>query len=478
MGLTYDELLLQTRYSTVRPSDANLNSRFSRNVRLLIPIVSSAMDKVTEAPMAIAMAKAGGLGIIHKNMSVEAQAEEVQRVKLHLGGKVEKPKSMLGSKTLAEVAAYKAERNFGFDSFPVVDKDGVFVGMLTKRDVDSAKTAGQLVKEVMTPASAVIAGKPGTTKEQALEMMQTNKVSIIPLIDNDGKVDGMYTRTDLDRFMSDTATYNTDSKGRLLVGAAVGADELTMKRAEALVLVGCDVLILDTAHGATENVIETIKKLKAAHPTIDVVAGNVSNGDCAKLLADAGADGILVGQGPGSICTTREVAAIGRAQATAVFWCVYALRDTDIPVCADGGVKLPGHIARALALGAESVMLGGLLAGTKESPGKIVNDGGKRYKEYRGMGSRGAMLDNQASRARYGQGDVALDKLVPEGVEDYVEYKGPLIDVLTQLTGGVRSSMGYLGAPDLSTFRAVAEVERVTNVGARESGASGLVNHQ
>jgi IMP dehydrogenase len=477
LRLTYDDVRLETAFSSVLPAQTILTSRFSRHIPLRIPVVSSGMDTVTEARMAIAIASLGGLGIIHKNMSIAEQAKGVRRVKLYLNGKVEMPICVEPSQTLAEVRAMQQQKGFTFDSFPVV-AEGALVGMLTGSDFKFAPDLTVTVGSVMTKSDAIISGTATTTSEEALTMMQQHKVSTLPLIDTEGKIAGMYVLSDLQRIASGKSMHNTDKNNHLLVGAAVGAGELALTRAKALVEAGCDVLVIDTAHGWSEGVIDTVKKLKGLYPNTDVVAGNVSRGEGAKALVDAGADGVLVGQGPGSICTTRIVAGVGCPQVSAVYDCVKALEGTGVPVCADGGIQNPGDIAIALAIGASSVILGSILAATDASPGEVIQQGLRQVKAYRGMGSLGAMRENATSRARYGQHDTSTEKLVPEGVESFVPYKGTLADVLTQYVGGVKASMGYLGASNLDTFRSTAELFRITNAGLKESYPHDLVGPQ
>jgi IMP dehydrogenase len=475
--LTYDDVRMHTEHSGVLPPQTDLKSQFSRNISLRIPIVSSAMDTVTEARMAIAIASLGGLGIIHKNMPVEEQAKQVRRVKLYLNGKVEVPICVTPSQTLAEVRAMQQQKGFTFDSFPVV-AESELTGMLTGSDFKFATDLTVTVGSVMTQLDEVITGTTTTTAAEALTLMRKHKVSTLPLVDVGGEITGMYVLSDLQRIASGKSMHNTDRNDHLLVGAAVGAGAPALERAKALVDAGCDVLVVDTAHGWSTGVIDTVKKLKALYPHTDIVAGNVSRGEGAKALADAGADGVLVGQGPGSICTTRIVAGVGCPQVSAVYDCVKALENTDVPVCADGGVQNPGDIAIALAIGASSAMLGSILAATDASPGDVIQRGLRQVKAYRGMGSLAAMRENAASKARYGQSTVSNEKLVPEGVESFVPYKGTLADVLTQYVGGVRASMGYLGAVDLKAFRANAELFRITNAGLKESHPHDLVDSQ
>jgi IMP dehydrogenase len=476
LKLTYGDVRMATNYSEVLPPQVDVTSRFSKNVPLQIPIISSAMDTVTEASMAIALAVQGGLGIIHKNLDPEIQGKHVKRVKHYLNGLISTPIFIQPHQTLGEVQAMRIEKKYNFDSFPVIDDSGVLLGMLTGSDFKFSANDEALVRDVMTPYSeGFITAPPSMSIKDAYKRMQEHKKNVMPLVDDSRKVVGMYVFSDLKRILSDQSTHNVDENGHLRVGAAIGAGSEALTRADILVPAGCDVLVIDTAHGDSIGVIETLKTVKEKYPDTDVVAGNVSNGESVKRLIKAGADGILVGQGPGSICTTRVVAGIGCPQVSAVYDCAQAAKGSGVPVSADGGIQHPGDIAIALAVGAESVVLGSLLAGTDESPGEVEQHGLKRVKVYRGMGSLGAMHDRVQSRARYGQADVATDKLVPEGVEGHVAYVGPLSEVLVQYVGGPRAGMAYMGAKNLEEFREKAELFRITNAGLAESHPHDLV---
>ena len=466
--VTYSDVRLPTLYSETLPHQTDLSTRFSRRVPLRIPVVSSAMDTVTEANMAIAMAKLGGIGVIHRGMKIKKQVTMVKRVKLHRNGLIVKPYSVKPHKTLAQVRKLQARKGFGFDSFPVIDTDGAFQGMITSKDFEF-NDPDTLVSKAMTPFSEeFVFGSADTDRTEALRLMKEHKKSSLPLLDEDRRVVGMYVHSDLKRLESDASMHNVDENGQLYVAAAVGSGKKALKRAAPLVEAGCDVLVIDTAHGWSKEVIDTVRELKRLYPDVDIVAGNVSNGAGAKALADAGVDGILVGQGPGSICTTRIVAGVGCPQVSAVYDCVKAVEGAGVPVCADGGIQDPGDIAIALAIGASSVILGSILAATDASPGEVIQLGQMQVKRYRGMGSRSAMQDNAASRQKYGQSNDPA-KIVPEGVDGHVLYKGLLADVLHYYVGGVRSSMGYLGSPDLKAFQANAELFRITNAGLKES---------
>lgn len=466
--LTYDDVRLKTDYSTILPAQANLESLFSRRITLRIPIISSAMDTVTEARMAIAMGELGGLGVIHKNMDPKKQAWQVTRVKHHLNGKVNKPITVRPEDSLAQIRTLCEEKRYNFESFPVVGDDGLIVGILTGKDFNFAESLQITVREAMTSIEGGLTGNSKTTPDEAMVVMRGHKKNVMPLLE-DGSVVGMYIFSDLLRIKSGQSLHNVDSEGHLIAAAAVGAGPEALLRAEHLAEARCDVFVIDTAHGDSANVHKTLKDLKTKFPDVDIVAGNVSRGEAVKRLIDAGADGILVGQGPGSICTTRIVAGVGTPQVSAVYECAQAAQNSDVPICADGGIQHPGDIAVAFAIGASSVMLGSVLAGTDKSPGEIVQQGDRQMKQYRGMGSLGAMRDRSESRVRYGQDGVALDKLVPEGIEGLVPYKGPLSGVLNQNVGGIRASMAYLGASTLEEFRAKAELFRITNAGLRES---------
>lgn len=467
--LTYDDVRLHTRHSEVLPSGANVNARFSRKIKLRIPIASSPMDTVTKARMAIAMAEAGGIGIIHRGLSPEAQAKEVGRVKHRLHGRIGTPITVLSTDTIAAVLSVREKEQFSFHTFPVIDEAGKMVGLLTGNDFDFCTDSSLLVSKVMTPIGDLICSGPKCTQREAHKLLLESKRKVLPLIGDDGRLEGVFLFSDLKRILTESSDHNVDQHGQLVVGAAVGAGEDALVRAELLKRKGCDLFVIDTAHGDSRSVIEMLQKLKNAYPDVDVVAGNVSNGTSARRLADAGADGVLVGQGPGSICTTRVIAGIGVPQVSAVYDCVKALANLDVPVCADGGISNSGDMVIALAIGASSVMLGRLLAGTREAPGETRIINGVQVKDYRGMGSFGAMRASEASRDRYGQGGLDSSKLVPEGVEGIVSYQGPVQAVLDQHVGGVKSGMGYNGAKTLKELREHAEIFRISPAGFAES---------
>jgi len=473
LALTYADVRLHTDHSDVLPGSANLASRFSRRIPLRAPIVSAAMDTVTESRMAIALAAAGGLGIIHRNMTPQEQAKEVTRVKLHLNGLIEKPICVDAADSIETVLTMRTEKGYSFHSFPVLES-GKLVGILTRNDFQFSKDAKEPLRKAMTPLKELITAPEGTSITAAYEKMRGHKKKLLPLLNRRGEVVGLYVFSDLKRILSGQSSHNVDKDGHLLVAAAVGVGDGALVRAALLAERGCDVFVVDTAHGDSENVFATVKLLKRRYPHIDVVAGNVSRGESAKRLAKAGVDGVLVGQGPGSICTTRIIAGIGCPQVTAVYECVKALRGSGVPVCADGGIENSGDIVVALALGAESVILGRLLAGTEEAPGRTRIIQGVPMKEYRGMGSLAAMQESAESRKRYRQADVSTKKLVPEGVESIVPLVGSAHDVLEQQTGGIQSGFGYVGASTLAELRAKAKIFRISPSGLAESHPHGV----
>ncbi len=423
LKLTYADLRFHTDLSNVMPSDVNLRTRFSRRIELLIPLASAAMDTVTESSMAIALASNGGIGVIHKNMTPEAQAAKVQRVKLHLNGLIPHPTTANASETLAHILSRREAEQLSFHSFPVL-KEGKLVGLLTQNDFDFQPDRETLVEEAMTPLANLITAPKGTSIDEAYVITRREKRKILPLVDDDGGIAGLYVFADLQRGKSNESMHNIDSRGHLRVAAAVGVGEGALVRAVLLAEKGCDAFVIDTAHGDSANVHNTIRQLKELYSDIDIVAGNVSRATAAKRLAEAGADAVIVGQGGGSICTTRVVTGIGCPQASAVYDCVKTLRGTDIPVIADGGIVNPGDIVIALGLGAESVILGRLLAGAQEAPGDEVTVAGARMKEYRGMASEAALRENAGSRERYRQTKGSGRRLVAEGVEALIPHTG------------------------------------------------------
>jgi IMP dehydrogenase len=457
-GLTFDDVLLLPGESDVLPREAELATRFSRNVRLKIPICSAAMDTVTESRLAIAIAQEGGIGVIHKNLPPEAQAREVEKVKRSAHGVIPDPVTLSPESTIGEVRRVMGEHNIS--GIPIVDGERL-AGILTRRDLRFQESPQTRVREVMT--TRLVTAPLGTGLDEAEEILNRNKVEKLLLVDGQGGLGGLITRKDIDktRQFPDAAR---DSGGRLVVGAAVGVDD--DERVAALGAVDADVIVVDTAHGHSRRVAEAVARYKQAFDR-DVVAGNVASAEAAASLVAAGADGVKVGIGPGSICTTRVIAGVGVPQVTAVQNCAPVCSDAGIPLVADGGVKFSGDITKALAAGASAVMIGSLLAGTEESPGEIVIYKGRSFKAYRGMGSLGAMV--QGSSDRYSQGGARRDKLVPEGIEGRVPYKGPLGDFVYQLVGGVRAGMGYVGARSLDELRRKSRFIRITGAGLAES---------
>ena len=462
-GLTYDDVLLLPRYSEVLPRDVNTSTQLTRSIRLNLPLVSAAMDTVTEHRMAIAMAASGGIGMIHKNMSIEAQAEEVRKVKRSESGLIVDPITLRVDDTLAQVSRLMAEHRIG--GIPIVDEQDHLVGIITNRDMRFQQPDGRKVREVMTQEKLVTAPQ-GTTLEEAEEIIRRHKVEKLPVIDADGKLVGLITYRDIIKRQTFPNACK-DELGRLRVGAAVGVTPDVFDRIDALVKAGVDVVTVDTAHGHSRGVLEQIKRVRERYSNLQLIGGNVATQSGAQALIEAGVDGIKVGVGPGSICTTRVIAGVGVPQFSAVLDAVAAAQPAGVPVIADGGVKYSGDMVKALAAGASSIMAGGLLAGTDESPGETVLYEGRKFKTYRGMGSVEAM--KEGSKDRYFQ-DVEDDikKLVPEGIVGRVAYKGRVHETLYQMEGGLRAGMGYCGAPDIPTLQ-TCQFTRITNAGLLES---------
>ncbi len=468
--LTFDDVLLKPRASAVLPADADVSTRLTRRISLSIPILSAAMDTVTEARMAIAMAQAGGIGVIHRNLSPEEQADEVRRVKRFEAGMVINPITITPDATLGELMAIKKQHSIS--GIPVVERKGEgpqkLVGIITNRDVRFETDMDKKVAELMTPREKVVTAGPDITPEEARRRLQAHRIEKLVVVDDQDRVIGLITVTDMEKaeLYPDAVK---DDQGRLRVAAAISTGEASFRRAELLVEAGVDVLVIDTAHGHSQFVIDQVKRVKEAFgEQVDVIAGNVATAEATEALIEAGADAVKVGIGPGSICTTRIVAGVGVPQLTAILDCVSAARRTDTPIIADGGIKYSGDMAKALAAGAASVMIGSLLAGTDESPGEVYLYQGRSYKAYRGMGSVGAMARGSADR--YFQAEVKdTMKFVPEGIEGQVPYKGPVGNVLHQLVGGLRAAMGYTGAANLREFVERARFIRITNAGLRES---------
>ena len=466
VSLTFDDVRLKTGYSKVMPDDVSIESKFSRNIPLKIPIVSAAMSTVTEHKMAIGMAMLGGLGIIHRNMSIDEQVSEVERVKFYLNGLIEKPICVKENDGIESIINMKNKKGYSFSTFPVLDNNKRIVGLITGNDIDFCDNYKLKAKDIMTKENDLIKADPGTSIEDAYRIMKENKKKVLPLTDNNNVLVGLYLFSDVKRIASgESSRYNIDDKGQLIVGAAVGTGKDSLDRVVELVKKNVDVVVIDTAHGDSKPVYDILKKIKNRFPDLDVVVGNISEPESAERLAKAGADGIKVGQGPGSICTTRIVAGIGCPQVTAVYNCSKIADEYNIPVCADGGIKYSGDITIAIGVGAHSVMLGNLLAGTDEAPGEIVFEGGVKRKEYMGEGSLAAMKKYKGSRERYR----VKQKIIPEGVKGLVPYKGPLERVIFYLIGGLRSGMGYVGAASIEELREKADFRRITSQGMLES---------
>lgn len=463
-GLTYDDVLLVPAYSEVLPREVSTTSRFSRNITLNVPIVSAAMDTVTESAMAIAMAREGGIGVLHKNMSIEQQAAEVRKVKRAESGMIIDPVTLHKENTVGD--AQKTMREYSIGGIPITDHTGTLIGIVTNRDLRFEKNPQRPLSEIMTADNLVTVAQ-GTSLKEAEIILQKNKIEKLPVVNDQGTLLGLITFRDITK-LTQKPFANKDQYGRLRVAAAIGVTPDVMERAEALVNAQIDAVIIDTAHGHTKGVVEVLKKVKQRFPDLDVVVGNIATPEAAKYLVEAGADAIKVGIGPGSICTTRVVAGVGFPQFSAVLEVAAAIKGSGVPVIADGGVRYTGDIPKAIAAGADCVMLGSLLAGTKESPGEQIIYEGRKYKSYRGMGSVEAM--EQGSKDRYFQ-DVEDDikKLVPEGIVGRVPYKGDLLESMTQFIGGLRAGMGYCGAKDIETLKETGRFIKITASGINES---------
>ncbi len=460
-GLTFDDVLLVPAKSSVLPRDVSVKTQLSENVKLNVPIISAGMDTVTESKMAIAIARQGGVGIIHKNMSIEEQAEHVDRVKRSESGVITNPFYLTPDRQV-----FDAEHLMGkyrISGVPIVDEDSKLVGIITNRDMRFIQDYSIKINEVMTHENLVTA-PVGTTLKEAEEILQEHRIEKLPLVDDEGMLKGLITIKDIEKVI-EFPNSAKDEHGRLLAGAAVGVTADAMMRVKKLVEAGVDVLVIDTAHGHSEGVLHKVKEIKDAYPDVTIIAGNVATAEGTRDLIEAGADVVKVGIGPGSICTTRVVAGVGVPQITAIYECATEARKHGVPIIADGGIKYSGDLVKALAAGGHAVMLGSLLAGVDESPGEREIYQGRQFKVYRGMGSIGAM--ERGSRDRYFQEN--NQKLVPEGIEGRVPYKGPLTDTIHQLVGGLRSGMGYCGTPSIDELRENAMFTRITNAGLRES---------
>ena len=475
LGLTYDDVLLVPGESDVLPHEVDTSTQLTARIRLAVPILSAAMDTVTEARLAIALARLGGMGIVHRNLSIEDQAIEVDRVKRSQSGMIEDPVTLTADGHVYDALELMAK--YKVSGVPIVDGDDRLVGLLTNRDLRFVDDHDQPISAVMR-RPPLITGPVGTTLDEAKQILWKNRIEKLPIVDDDGRLCGLITIKDITK-RDDFPHATQDERGRLRVGAAVGVGPDVMDRCEALMVAGVDALVVDTAHGHSRGVLDTVKEIKSRWD-VDVIAGNIATGEAVRALAANGADAVKAGIGGGSICSTRVVTGVGVPQITAIVDCAEAADDVGIPVIADGGITQTGDIAKALAAGASVVMLGSLFAGADEAPGEVIVHQGERYKEYRGMGSMGAMGDRSSvggagkarsfSKDRYFQGDVdEVDKLVPEGIEGRVAYKGPVAPLLHQFTGGLRAAMGYCGTPTIADLRTKAQFVRISGAGLRES---------
>ncbi|MBE0440017.1 MAG: IMP dehydrogenase [Gammaproteobacteria bacterium] len=464
-ALTFDDVLLLPAYSNVMPRDVNLTTKLTRNITINIPLLSAAMDTVTESRLAIAMAQEGGLGILHKNMTIEEQANEVRKVKKFESGVVRDPITVSPSTTIGEVVELTRANNIS--GVPVVEGKNL-VGIVTSRDLRFETHFDQPVSTVMTPKQKLVTVKENTAREDVLNLLHTNRIEKVLVVDDAFQLRGMITVKDIQK-STDNPLASKDDQERLRVGAATGIGKESQARVAALVEAGVDVIVVDTAHGHSQGVLDQVRWVKQNYPQVDVIGGNIATGSAALALVEAGADAVKVGIGPGSICTTRIVAGVGAPQITAISNVAKALEGTGVPLIADGGIRYSGDVAKALVAGAHTIMLGGMFAGTEEAPGEVELFQGRSYKSYRGMGSLGAMQQKQGSSDRYFQESSEADKLVPEGIEGRVPYKGSLSAVIHQLIGGIRSSMGYTGSATIEDMRTKPEFVRVTSAGMNES---------
>ena len=463
-GLTYDDVLLVPNYSEVLPRDVQLHAQFSRNIQLKAPIVSAAMDTVTESRMAIAMARSGGIGVVHKNMSIAAQANEVRKVKRSESGMIKDPITLTADATAGDALSIMREHKIG--GIPVIDPQGKLVGIVTNRDLRFEKTMSRPITELMTSDKLIVTSE-GSDLSEAEQILREYRIEKLPVVDKDGLLVGLITYRDIIK-LSEFPNSCKDEFGRLRVAAAVGVTADTHERVTALVEAGVDAVIVDTAHGHSRGVLDTVKSVKDAFPSIDVVAGNIATAEAARALLEAGADAVKVGIGPGSICTTRVIAGVGVPQLRAVMEVAEALKGTGVPLVADGGIRYTGDIVKALAGGGNTVMVGSMLAGTEESPGETIIYEGRRFKAYRGMGSVEAM--QKGSKDRYFQdAEDDLKKLVPEGISGRVPFKGSIQEVMHQVMGGLRAGMGYCGSADLKELQEKGKFVRITSAGVKES---------
>ena len=463
-ALTFDDVLLLPRFTDFLPSEAQLETKVSRNISLKIPLVSAAMDTVTEAAMAIALAENGGMGILHKNNSIEEQAAEVRAVKKYESGVVRDPSTIQSTKTISELMQLTNE--LSISGMPVVD-NGKLMGIVTRRDFRYADNLSELVSSIMTPFEKLITVKEGFDQEEVKKLMYNNRIEKILVTDEENSLTGLVTMKDIDK-SAEHPLATKDSRGQLQVGAALGTGTDTLDRAKALYEAGVDLFVIDSAHGHSQNVIDIIKLIKKEFPDIDVMGGNVATPEGAQALIDAGADSVKIGMGPGSICTTRIIAGIGVPQVTAILSIKEKLSANSVPLIADGGIRFSGDISKALAAGADAVMLGGIFAGTEEAPGELELYQGRSFKTYRGMGSIGAMNERNDTN-RYFQDGISNEKMVPEGVEGRVPFKGWVVNVIDQLIGGIRQSMGYVGCKSIEQMHKDTQFVEITNAGITES---------
>ena len=467
-GLTYDDVTLVTQYADFLPDDASLETNLTSRQKMKIPFISAAMDTVTEAPMAIAMALAGGIGVIHKNLEEDEQAKEVAKVKSYLNGLISKPVCFHANDDISFLRAEKKRMGLKFNGFPVLDDDDCLVGMITSSDMRFAPMQARKLSDVMQ--KSMVTAKAGTSLKKAYEIMRENKIGKLPLVDKKGRIVGLYSFTDVQRLVENqNPTYNCDDQFRLRVSASVSGGKGDLSRMEKLADAGVDVVVVDSAHGHSKGIIDMTKYIVKHFPKVDVIAGNIATGEAAVALAKAGAHAVKVGIGPGSICTTRVVCGVGIPQLTAVYSAAKALRGSGVAVIADGGIKLSGDVPKALAAGADSVMLGSVLAGTEESPGEKIYSNGRQYVVYRGMGSMAALKNGKGSRARYFQDNESEDDLVPQGIEGMVPYSGHVKSIMTQFCGGLRASLGYCGAKTVKELQERGKFYRVTAAGLREA---------
>jgi len=466
LALTFDDVLLKPNYSDVRPRETDLSTKLTRNLNINIPLLSAAMDTVTEFQLAIAIAQEGGIGVVHKNLSVEEQAAQVNRVKKFESGVITDPITVAPDITIREVLEITRKNNIS--GVPVVQNDET-VGIVTNRDLRYENRLDALVSSVMTPKEDLITVREGEEKEEVLRLLHHHRIEKVLVVDDNFKLKGMITAKDFQK-ATDFPLASKDDNGALIVAAAVGVEGDSDDRVEALHKSGVDVIVIDTAHAHSKSVIEKIKFIKTKYPKLELIVGNIVTAEAATALAEAGADAVKVGIGPGSICTTRIIAGVGMPQVTAIIDVAEALEGKGIPVIADGGIRYSGDIAKAIAAGADSIMLGSLFAGTEESPGEVELYQGRSFKSYRGMGSLGAMAEKHGSKDRYFQGDVDInDKLVPEGIEGRVPFKGSLTQIVEQLIGGLRQSMGYTGCNNIEELKTKTEFVRITDAGRKEN---------